>query len=892
MASTYENDLRLEEMATGENSGSWGTKTNTNLELVADAFSYGTEIIADADTAITIADGAADAARSLALKINSSEDLTTTRVVTLGPNTTSKVWIIENNTSGGQDLTISAGSGSNVTLPNGVTKIIATDGIGAAANVTELYTNLHNITIDGILSLADGTNSAPSLTNTGDTNTGLYFPAADEVGLTVGGTQRLNVSATGVDVTGALEVTTTALVTGVLTTTAATVSNGGGQFNGAINVGVDDTGYDVKFFGDTASAYMLWDASEDDLILGGAAGLSVNSTALVTGVLTTTAATVFNGGFAANDGSTISTADNTTQLTLISTDADATGGPILDFYRNSASPADGDDTGQIRMQGENGAGETISYVSMGSQIADMTDGTEDGKFYINTVSGGSNVSRMYLTDTETIFNDSSVNLDFRVESDGYTHALFVDAGNNNLILGGTAIDQSGTFGYNLASDDIRHVRPAATTGDTLIAAVNGISNGLQISDDTSNNRVYRFHNVGAQSFVLGMTEAAFNETSNDRDFRVESDSNSHMLFVDAGNDQVVVGGSLDLDAKLSVIGSKSTTAGIPNTQLTVYDNSAMASNTGGAITLWGNYTTGGDGAEGASIEAVKANGTSGNYQYGIWLKSRTHGGSMDSRLYMDQSQTIFNEGGATTDFRVESNSNANMLFVDAVNDRVGIATGSPSYRFDQIGTLALRNGSIMLGRDAGTTTGGIHFYNPNGHTNQLRIYEDPGLWGGTSGANNTQIQIYGGAAYNLLLDGASGVSFDAGSNYLGVYEQGTWTATYIGSATAGSSPTATQATYTRVGNIVVATCSFKNATASGAVGNMYITGLPYAASNGSNGEHFASAAQTGLGTDVLGGSVINGESRIRMRDVVTTVYEPVVNTSGFYLFITMTYTAA
>jgi hypothetical protein len=83
MASTYENDLRLEEMATGENSGSWGTKTNTNLELIADAFSYGTEIIADADTAITIADGAADAARSLALKINSSEDLTTTRVVTL-----------------------------------------------------------------------------------------------------------------------------------------------------------------------------------------------------------------------------------------------------------------------------------------------------------------------------------------------------------------------------------------------------------------------------------------------------------------------------------------------------------------------------------------------------------------------------------------------------------------------------------------------------------------------------------------------------------------------------------------------------------------------------------------------------------------------------------------
>jgi hypothetical protein len=52
MASTYVNDLRLNEMATGDGSGTWGTTTNTNLELIAEAFSYGTEVIttnADAD---------------------------------------------------------------------------------------------------------------------------------------------------------------------------------------------------------------------------------------------------------------------------------------------------------------------------------------------------------------------------------------------------------------------------------------------------------------------------------------------------------------------------------------------------------------------------------------------------------------------------------------------------------------------------------------------------------------------------------------------------------------------------------------------------------------------------------------------------------------------------
>ena len=51
--------------------------------------------------------------------------------------------------------------------------------------------------------------------------------------------------------------------------------DGAVQIDNTVTVGVDDTGYDVKFFGDTASAYMLWDTSADDLILGGAAGLIV-----------------------------------------------------------------------------------------------------------------------------------------------------------------------------------------------------------------------------------------------------------------------------------------------------------------------------------------------------------------------------------------------------------------------------------------------------------------------------------------------------------------------------------------------------------------------------------------------------------------------------------------
>ena len=57
MTTGYTNDLRLSEMATGENAGTWGNTTNTNLELISEAFGYGTENLAsNANATITMAD--------------------------------------------------------------------------------------------------------------------------------------------------------------------------------------------------------------------------------------------------------------------------------------------------------------------------------------------------------------------------------------------------------------------------------------------------------------------------------------------------------------------------------------------------------------------------------------------------------------------------------------------------------------------------------------------------------------------------------------------------------------------------------------------------------------------------------------------------------------------
>ena len=139
MASTYVNDLRLEEIGTGEASGTWGTKTNVNLELIGEAFSYGSETIADASThTITIADGESDQARSLYLKCTGGGQACT---VTLAPNTVSKVWLIENATSA--TLTFSQGTGANVAVAAGEVKMIATDGLGSGAVVYDLLTDVN-----------------------------------------------------------------------------------------------------------------------------------------------------------------------------------------------------------------------------------------------------------------------------------------------------------------------------------------------------------------------------------------------------------------------------------------------------------------------------------------------------------------------------------------------------------------------------------------------------------------------------------------------------------------------------------------------------------------------------------------------------------------------------
>ena len=272
MASTYVNNLRLNEMATGDASGTWGTTTNTNLELVGQALGYGTEgITTNANThTSTVADGAADEARAMYIKYTGTLDSACT--ITIGPNTLKRVHIIENATSGSQNIIIKQGSGATVTIGNGNVSAVYLDGAGSGAAVVNAFTDLETagtITVAGnLIASADatvgddlslvsdaavlgfGADTDVTLTHVADTglllnssrqlqfgDSGTYIHQSADGTLDLVADTEIEINATTIDMNGALNLSGNALVSGEVQTAnigytdgdnAIVIADGGG----------------------------------------------------------------------------------------------------------------------------------------------------------------------------------------------------------------------------------------------------------------------------------------------------------------------------------------------------------------------------------------------------------------------------------------------------------------------------------------------------------------------------------------------------------------------------------------------------------------------------------------------------------------------------------------
>ena len=277
---SYDNNLRLYEIATGGEDGTWGTKTNTNLELIADAFGSGTEAITDnADShTTTIANGAADEGRAIFLKYTGTLDSACT--ITLAPNDVNKLWFIENATSGSQNIIISQGGGANITIGNGNVAAVYTDGAGSGAAVIDAFADLElssTLTVAGASTLTGAVTAGAGITVTGTTPTVTIGDAgAEDTKLVFDGNAQ--------DFYMGLDVSADDLVIGlgstVGTTPAVTIDEDQAVVFPAATVTIGDgTAEDTKlvYDGNAVDFYMGLDDSADKLVIGVGSTVGTNS---------------------------------------------------------------------------------------------------------------------------------------------------------------------------------------------------------------------------------------------------------------------------------------------------------------------------------------------------------------------------------------------------------------------------------------------------------------------------------------------------------------------------------------------------------------------------------------------------------------------------------------
>jgi hypothetical protein len=228
MPSSY-TQTGIELIATGEQSGTWGSTTNTNLQII-DRLTNGVGAISLSGTThtLTTTDGALSDGQFAVLVFGGSPSGTNT--VTISPNDADHVYIVKNNS--GQSVVLTQGSGGNVTVANGKSAIVYADGAGAGAEVVDVTNDFDfqpltaTLTAIGALAVTDGNfivgNGSTWVAEDGAT-------ARTSLGLGSIATQAANnVSITGGSITGITDITVSDGGTGASSFTANNVLLGNG----------------------------------------------------------------------------------------------------------------------------------------------------------------------------------------------------------------------------------------------------------------------------------------------------------------------------------------------------------------------------------------------------------------------------------------------------------------------------------------------------------------------------------------------------------------------------------------------------------------------------------------------------------------------------------------
>ena len=149
MASTYTTSLQIQKIGTGEQSGVWGSTTNTNWDLIEQAVAgVRTITMTNADYTLTVLNGTSDEARNAVLVVTGTNSAIFKVII---PAVT-KTYVVTNNTTGGYAITVGTSSGASVTVPNGISILVYCDATNTYSGVTGITGSLSvpgNLTVTG-----------------------------------------------------------------------------------------------------------------------------------------------------------------------------------------------------------------------------------------------------------------------------------------------------------------------------------------------------------------------------------------------------------------------------------------------------------------------------------------------------------------------------------------------------------------------------------------------------------------------------------------------------------------------------------------------------------------------------------------------------------------------